>query len=67
MFLYDPLLSALSVPVTQRVSDFIAAFVAPPLQSPAHLAAAGGQLELNLNVPTVIRSHDPCSFILIGH
>ena len=35
----------------ERVSDFIAVFVAPPLLSPADLAAAVSQQEFNLNVP----------------
>ena len=32
-YLYYPLLLALSVAITQRVSDFLAAFVSPPLQA----------------------------------
>ena len=37
----------------KRVSDFIAAFVAPPLQSSADLADAVSQQEFNLNAPIV--------------
>ena len=36
------------------MSNFIAAFVSPPLLSPADLAAARGQLELNLNAPIIM-------------
>ena len=37
----------------ERVSDFIAAFISPPLLSPAELADVIRQQEVNLNVPII--------------
>ena len=43
----------------ERVSGFIAAFIAPPLQSPADLAAAVSQQNFNLNTPIVLAAAPP--------